>query len=412
MEGLFTLLILSVVMAITSFVVGYLPLIFALSPSQLRLISSIGMGVLVGTSLIVIIPEGVETLYSANLPSHKGLSSRAADVEWKSQEVPILSATNIPSSANLDSLNVPSLLVSPSNVAPSALFPPASEETIQVTHGRRRSSEVDGLNARSDEKKSDKTKTDKDDHDSESSAHAWIGVALVSGFVLMYLIDKLPEFATSSKQQRPPYHVSLDNLGSGLRRGSSPSRESGLLEPGSSFKRNHSFATTTGLVIHAAADGIALGASTSDTGLGFIIFLAIMVHKAPASFGLTSVLLKQGLSTRAVRAHLLVFSLAAPVGALTTFLFVQLAGSGFSGDESGTRWRTGMLLLFSAGTFLYVAMHTMQENGSSSTSRESPANGYGDIRDSPSRPDKSLRDLVASVVGMILPLFLQIGHAH
>lgn len=335
-----------------SFVVGYLPLIFALSPSQLRLISSIGMGVLVGTSLIVIIPEGVETLYSANLPSHKGLSSRAADVEWKSQEVPILSATNIPSSANLDSLNVPSLLVSPSNVAPSALFPPASEETIQVTHGRRRSSEVDGLNARSDEKKSDKTKTDKDDHDSESSAHAWIGVALVSGFVLMYLIDKLPEFATSSKQQRPPYHVSLDNLGSGLRRGSSPSRESGLLEPGSSFKRNHSFATTTGLVIHAAADGIALGASTSDTGLGFIIFLAIMVHKAPASFGLTSVLLKQGLSTRAVRAHLLVFSLAAPVGALTTFLFVQLAGSGFSGDESGTRWRTGMLLLFSAGTFL------------------------------------------------------------
>lgn len=60
----------------------------------------------------------------------------------------------------------------------------------------------------------------------------------------------------------------------------------------------------------------------------------------------------------------------------------------------------------------YVAMHTMQENDPSGTSRESPANGYGDPRDSQSKPDKSMRDLVASVVGMILPLFLQIGHAH
>jgi zinc transporter 9 len=104
-------------------------------------------------------------------------------------------------------------------------------------------------------------------------------------------------------------------------------------------------------VIHAAADGIALGASSSDTGLSFIIFLAIMVHKAPASFGLTSVLLKQGLSSRTARAHLLVFSLAAPLGAMATFLFVQMMGSS-TADEAGTHWRTGMLLLFSGGTFL------------------------------------------------------------
>jgi zinc transporter 9 len=105
------------------------------------------------------------------------------------------------------------------------------------------------------------------------------------------------------------------------------------------------------LVIHAAADGIALGASSTDTGLSFIIFLAIMVHKAPASFGLTSILLKQGLSSRTARAHLLVFSLAAPVGALATFLFAHMVGSS-SGDQAGSQWRTGMLLLFSGGTFL------------------------------------------------------------
>lgn len=57
-------------------------------------------------------------------------------------------------------------------------------------------------------------------------------------------------------------------------------------------------------------------------------------------------------------------------------------------------------------------MHTMQENGPGSNSREVSSNGYGDSRDLPNGSDKSMRDLIASVLGMILPLFLQIGHAH
>lgn len=56
-------------------------------------------------------------------------------------------------------------------------------------------------------------------------------------------------------------------------------------------------------------------------------------------------------------------------------------------------------------------MHTMQENGPVSTSRTLPVNGYGDTREQ-NGDDKSMRDLIASVLGMILPLFLQIGHAH
>lgn len=316
-----------------SFVVGSLPLAFALSASQLRLISSVGMGVLVGTSLIVIIPEGVDTLYSAKSHSgQKDISSRAININWQ-REAPVVAAT-----ANSNSED-PILPRSPLTSVPGLSTSP--ETAVYVTRDELHERKEDALQDKTDE-----------DHDEEgSSPHAWIGVALVSGFILMYLIDKVPDFATPSRQQRPPYHISLDNLGSGLRRTSSPSREGGLLDAGNSPRRSHSFATTTGLVIHAAADGIALGASSSDTGLSFIIFLAIMVHKAPASFGLTSVLLKQGLSSRAARAHLLVFSLAAPVGALATFLFVHLTGSG-AGDTSGTQWRTGMLLLFSGGTFL------------------------------------------------------------
>lgn len=296
-----------------------------------------------GTSLIVIIPEGVETLYSANSVSRqKELSTRSAPaVNWQHSVIPSVIPNEI---RTLEGSPDQPLHASPG-------LPPSLSSVDDLT-----TAPVERENLQRRKESSSDEDTDHDhDHDhehEESSPHAWIGIALVSGFILMYLIDKLPEFASPSKQERPPHHISLDNLGSGLRRNSSPSREGGLLDAGSIPRSSHSFATTTGLVIHAAADGIALGASSSDAGLSFIIFLAIMVHKAPASFGLTSVLLKQGLSSRAARAHLLVFSLAAPVGALMTFLFVQVMGSGSGGDETGTRWRTGVLLLFSAGTFL------------------------------------------------------------
>lgn len=79
-----------------------------------------------------------------------------------------------------------------------------------------------------------------------------------------------------------------------------------------------------------------------------------MIHKAPAAFGLTSVLLKQGLGKRGARAHLLVFSLAAPVGAVGTWIVVRVLGGGGQGlaEEMSTKWWTGVLLLFSGGTFL------------------------------------------------------------
>lgn len=328
-------------MSYRSFVVGSLPLAFTLSPSQLRLISSIGMGVLVGTSLIVIIPEGIETLYSASSVSRKTIGARATNADWSSQG---LVATQILNEDG-DASSMPSS-------TPVSFLALDGDHTLPLVSRDAAWEELHALNPRKDETSSEKQKEEKEHEEEESSPHAWIGIALISGFILMYLVDKIPEFASPTKPDRQPYHISLDNLGSGLRRSSSPIRNGGLLDTGhSSSRRSHSFATTTGLVIHAAADGIALGASSTDTGLSFIIFLAIMVHKAPASFGLTSILLKQGLSSRTARAHLLVFSLAAPVGALATFLFAHMVGSS-SGDQAGSQWRTGMLLLFSGGTFL------------------------------------------------------------
>ncbi|KIW95936.1 uncharacterized protein Z519_03002 [Cladophialophora bantiana CBS 173.52] len=418
MDGLFTLLSLSIVMAVASFLAGILPLSLTLSQPQLRFISTIGMGVLVGTSLVVIIPEGVETLYSASEVGHahpqlkRHVSVREIDIRW-SQPFAAEPLHKILTRESVDNLNPFDV---PGPVIPSELGPPPRTPTKPGVVG--------ALGGESKDDKKAEAEHDGEEEDEEEvhkeSHHAWIGVALLAGFMLMYLIDKVPQYSQPAKQKARTHHIALNNLGRRFNFTTSLDRDDEADSFIDSTEGRHvhqrSFATTIGLVIHAAADGIALGASSTATtsGLSFVIFFAIMIHKAPAAFGLTSVLVKQGLSKRAARGHLILFSLAAPTGAIFTWLLAHLLGGGRNQSAQTTRWWTGMLLLFSAGTFLYVAMHAMQEtSGALHEGMNGHANGYIDGREgTQSEPRPSWKDLGAACFGMILPLFLQVGHAH
>ena len=327
------------------------------------------MGVLVGTSLIVIIPEGIETLYSASAVDHtharRALYPHGQNIQWTRRDAQSQVAGIDPPSQDMWS----KISTVEEYQAIAALPGPVSINCKDSSHCQpiqkrfpadpipKSEDQMNHISAGDDEVMPGLGPTGPADPHVSSSAHVWVGISLTLGFILMYLIDSLPRHAASSRPQPEPYHISLDNLSQGLQRPETPSSEpeiQGFLRNRSRKGQSHGTATTTGLVIHAAADGIALGASSStpNAGLGFIVFLAIMVHKAPAAFGLTSVLLKQGLSKRSARAHLLVFSLAAPAGAMTTWLIVQVLLGGAVGDENTTKWWTGVLLLFSAGTFL------------------------------------------------------------
>lgn len=370
------------------------------------------MGVLVGTSLVVIIPEGVETLYSASEVGHahshtkKHIVAREDDVRW-SQLYHTLPDHDLVARTAADDTNPFNI---PGPVIPSELDSPPKTPTKPGTVGIM---DTDVSNGK-------KTATQEDDDIHKEAHHAWIGVALLAGFMLMYLIDKVPQYGQPSKQRTRTHHIALNNLGRRFNFATSLDREeeadSFLGSPEGSNVHQRSFATTIGLVIHAAADGIALGASSTATtsSLSFVIFFAIMIHKAPAAFGLTSVLVKQGLSKRAARGHLVLFSLAAPTGAILTWFLANLLGSGRNHSEQTTTWWTGILLLFSAGTFLYVAMHSMQEaSHSPHEGVNGHANGYLDGRENTQNEQKpSWKDLGAACFGMILPLFLQVGHAH
>jgi zinc transporter 9 len=256
------LVMLSAIMATSSFVAGMLPISISLSPRQLRAVTALGSGLLIGTALIIIIPEGIQTLYQ-----------------------------------------------SPSNSHPN----PTSSKDHQSKN---------------------------DNNDNDGDPHTTVALALIAGFLLMYLIDVLPPLRSSAHHHHHHQSIPLTSSDS----------DHDLLDPPSkpAAAASHAHATTIGLVIHSFADGIALGASsaTPASSLGFVVFLAILVHKAPAAFGLTTALLKGGAGKRTARAHLALFSVAAPVGAVVTWAALRAVG----GVESS--FGTGVALMFSGGTFL------------------------------------------------------------
>ncbi|WFD34914.1 hypothetical protein MCUN1_001759 [Malassezia cuniculi] len=178
-----------------------------------------------------------------------------------------------------------------------------------------------------------------------------IAACLLGGFMLMFMIDKYSASHTS------PPHLQGGELQtlSGGHHGTATEMTSEIRAMLSSM---------LGLLIHAAADGIAMGASSRsvEKSLRLVVALAIMVHKAPTSIGLCTLLMAEQYSKRAIRAGIFVFSLATPLSALLTYFIIRLISpdAGDGSTDSGSRHDIGAILTFSGGTFLFVAMHAVQ----------------------------------------------------
>ncbi|XP_051879688.1 zinc transporter ZIP9 [Pristis pectinata] len=303
MDDLSTIGLLSLAMLVGCYVAGTIPLAFNFSEERLKVVTVLGAGLLCGTALAVIIPEGVHALYEDALH----------DKHLHGDEV---------------------------GKAEGPLKTGQSAET-------------------------------KHDHE-HVALHAYIGVSLVLGFVFMLLVDQI---------------------------GSSHMHSSD--DPEAARTANSKITTTLGLVVHAAADGIALGAaaSTSQTSVQLIVFVAIMLHKAPAAFGLVSFLMHAGLERNRIRKHLLVFALAAPLLSMVTYLGLSKSSKEALSEVNAT----GIAMLFSAGTFLYVAtVHVLPEVGGTGHSHKTESGGKG----------LSRLEVCTLVLGCLIPLVLSVGHQH
>jgi zinc and cadmium transporter len=106
-------------------------------------------------------------------------------------------------------------------------------------------------------------------------------------------------------------------------------------------------AAWVGMSVHTVVDGFALGAANASAELGFLVFIAILAHKIPSSFSLSSILRSEGASRRKALLMNAAFSLMVPVGAgLYVILRETVPLAGF----------TSFALAASAGTFLHLAL--------------------------------------------------------
>ncbi|CAG9794381.1 unnamed protein product [Diatraea saccharalis] len=293
MDGTWVLILLALVMLIGSYVAGSIPLNVNMSEDKLQKVTVFGAGLLVGTALAVIIPEGVRSLFSER--------------------------------------SMPTIVTKDYTAEPPG-------------------------------------------HDDD--LHSVIGISLVLGFVFMLLVDQMSSRFNDSTN---PVEKNVT--------------------------------ATVGLVVHAAADGIALGAAatTSHADVELIVFLAIMLHKAPAAFGLVTFLLHAGLDRNRIRKHLLIFSCSAPLLAMLTYFGIGNESKQTLSDFNAT----GIAMLFSAGTFLYVAtVHVLPELTHKHSHTHTllpvqegvlPKKGFGGLQ---------FCEMLILTVGALLPLLLTMGHKH
>jgi len=268
---------MSGLIGVIAYSAGILSLTFSSSKNVLNQFSLLGSGLLVGTALGVILPEGIEAIVKTSADK-QDISSTIA--------LPLI-------------VGFAFMLVLDQVISPHAHF--GNETRFPVHHSASRTAQSD-------------TTVDFDAELSELERQ---------------------ESGSGEETSRRAHTSSVAGISGDV----APARRKGMT-------------ITLGLFVHALADGVALGVSsltdTVSTSLSMVVFLALVVHKAPTSLALASSLLSAGLPREECKKHLLIFASATPTGALVSFFLFSFLGNR---DPS---W-TGTALLASGGTFLYVA---------------------------------------------------------
>ncbi|MDP7644837.1 MAG: ZIP family metal transporter [Anaerolineales bacterium] len=111
--------------------------------------------------------------------------------------------------------------------------------------------------------------------------------------------------------------------------------------------RGLTLSVAIGLTVHALTDGVAIGASqaTGAADVALPLLVGVITHKMPAAFSLAAFGMHELRRRRSVLGYLIIFALATPAA-----MYASWYGLG-----SVSELWIGLTLLFSAGTFTYVA---------------------------------------------------------
>lgn len=366
MSDIVVLLLLCAATVIGTFGIGILPLFFKLSRRGLRKLEFYGAGLLVGAAMTVVIPEGVASIFATGT----GGRQHWRRAEHGAPPKPLLSAQDLAGLCLLSGFMLMFVVDQHLNAREARRIAEAQRgaESLPHTQPRRRSMQ---------EPLPPEAVPLQDEH-AAAAPGRYEGAEPPEGW-----------------SERSSHASSI---------GEALSHHS--LIPSSGAIRD---ASLLGLLIHAAADGIAMGASIRSTAssLRLVVALAILVHKAPTSIGLCALLMARRMSRAEIRAAVLIFSLSTPLSALTTYyailLFVGPPGAPGSGGGALSGRDIGAALTFSGGTFLFVSMHAMLELASHAHGEDEPEAGYPHAHHHFVRPEEGNTEATAHACTASLP---------
>lgn len=351
-----TILVLSGTLALGCFIVGNLPLSFSFSKTRIAQLSTLGIGLLLGAGLGVIIPEGVEAIFKASSEKDEPSRTVAFTLIGGFMLMLLVEQVLLPSTS--------------SNDADYALLPNGSS-----TEASRSSS---NLHVRSDSNGAPITQS-------------------------------VPSNGAYRRAKSITFGLVIHSLADGLALGASAF---------SSSAKGHAHAHRAVLLSRDAADSDIMD-QLQTSSLTLVVFFALFIHKMPTALALSTSLLPL-IPPRRIRLHILVFSLATPLGAVLSFIllgFSDIGGSsigklitaGVASQASKSGLWAGIALAFSGGTFLYVATVLQPVGG------ESGSGGHAHAHPGEEASLLGPKARVALIVlGMVLPIIITtlIGHGH
>ncbi|KAJ2365619.1 hypothetical protein IW150_006167 [Coemansia sp. RSA 2607] len=356
MQAVFRLILEGLAMFVGSWAAGCVPLYVRMEAGKFNLLALFGAGLLIGAALAVILPEGVETLARALL-AQKPDNDTLAD-----------SMNNTVGWSLVAGFCVMFLI--------DNLFP------AQHSH-----------------------EEDAPDNDSATCLDE-IPLANRGGSEFTLNDPMTSHRIQQQQQQQHPYQShSQPPQKRGVR------RMLGMV--GSALDPRGLPSTLIGILVHSCADGLALGAAVAGSAaasakegsehtssMELVVFMALLLHKAPAAFGLITTLKQQGYAAYKLSIWLTIFAASAPLSALMTFSMFLLIGKGAAG---GVQPWAGTVMLFSAGTFMYVAMaHTLSEAVHQARRLRAKAGSkIGSL---------SLVDILVLLLGVVLPPLVSKDH--
>jgi len=365
-------------------------------------ISIFGAGFLLGTALIVILPEGISVLMESSGVLHS--EHEQIDVNFEQKIFKQLNAD--PEIKDLDA-----------DIHVFKDDDSKNRRLLSKEHGHEHEHVHTG----------DEDGSGHHHHTHDPIVHSVfkrMGCAVCIGFIFMMIVEK---FGTHSHSHSRSYHSSH----SYKKEKETESEEFLLSDAGKSRDKDHLhhhhhhqkgnshneiLSFMIGLLTHSAVDGVALGAVSAEgnaDSLSILVFVALMAHKGPAAVSMTA-FLKRKLKASGdlvqnrnnIIKQLIAFSLAAPLFAILTFVvlksmkFFTTMDEG-EGAENEMDDMLGYCLLFSGGTFLYVVtLHIIPEI---KEWREMDSDGHKD-------EGLTWTDLLILGVGAVVPSLFQHSH--